>query len=44
MYFEFYNENGELNLCKLTGYKAFIILLFGRKIAKRVPKKDIKFI
>ena len=44
MYFEFYNENGKPNLCRLTGYKAFITLLFGRKIAKRVPKKDIKFI
>ena len=44
MYFEFYNENGNLNLCRLTGYKAFITFLFGRKIAKRVPKKDIKFI
>ena len=44
MYFELYNENGKLNLCKLTVYKAFITLLFGRKIAKRVSKKDIKFI
>ena len=44
MYFEFYNKNGKLNLCQLTGYKAFIALLFGRKIAERVPKKDIKFI
>lgn len=42
MYFE-YNDNGKPALCKLTGYKAIITLLFGRGIAKRVPKKKIKF-
>lgn len=42
MYFEF-NDNGKPALCKLAGYKAIIIWLFGRGIAKRVPKKDIVF-